>query len=191
MYAAKQYTYVFFFAAPPSCCSRRSLRCTSLHTVVRCILHLHPSSEQGRGEQVWLSDMYSDESGQNRSKNPQENTKGAQIKGRKVLIIGGQLFYRTSIAMLQKQNMPKIKQRTIVSGQIFKKINLFLLRIVLLILNNLCTYSKMQKLELLILTGCFIKLFYTTTSRIKVCSWIRLKRNKCRVATLPKSWWSL
>ena len=48
--------------------------------------------------------------------NPQATTKGAQIKGREDLIIVGQHFKRASIAMLQKQNIPKIECRTIVSG---------------------------------------------------------------------------
>ena len=46
----------------------------------------------------------------------QATTKGAQKKRREDLIIGGPNFQRAMIAMLQEQNMPKIEQRTIVSG---------------------------------------------------------------------------
>ena len=87
--------------------------------VVAITLCLHTRSEQGIEEMYLLSDVHrctAERAAKLKQKiyrpPPKEHKKGAggfNIK-----------FQRGSIAMLHKKNMPKIEQRIIVSGQIFK-----------------------------------------------------------------------
>ena len=72
---------------------------------------LHLISEQGRGEHVLKSDVWRSSGGEGLN-----ITKAAQIEWREDSLKGGKKFQRASIAMPQKQKMPKIEQRIIISG---------------------------------------------------------------------------
>ncbi len=91
----EQYAYSFqwfFLAAPQSCCSRHSLRRTSLTPTVHNTLCLHTRSEQGRCTTARAAKLE-----QNIHRPPLKEEK----KGREDLIIG-QNFQRALISMVQK-----------------------------------------------------------------------------------------